>query len=372
MARAGIYKSEVVRARNNLLAMGRYPSIDAIRSELGNTGSKGTIHRYLKEIEEEEGGSTGTQVAVSEAIQDLSARLAERLHQEADQRVAALTEKHKAEMAALNEALAALRNEVESFRGQAERQAIELAAEKAGHTDTQAKLQDERIARAQLVQRVEDMEGQLAREEAHRVSLEEKHQHAREALEHFRSAAREQREQDQRQFEQQIQFLQGELRAAKDTLNAKQQELIRSHEDNARLSSELTQARSELHRLEGEARSLRPAKEQLAVANEKHRQLSEQLAQSNERKRRAAQGERARCPKASGDHPGGTSPRSRLGCCQGRSSHPGAGHRETDSNSTRHEKWSSTKGKCRAPGVPVRSRSVIEAREPLIYSGTPR
>jgi hypothetical protein len=68
MARAGIYKSEVVRARNNLLAMGRYPSIDAIRGELGNTGSKGTIHRYLKEIEEEEGGSTGTQVAVSEAI----------------------------------------------------------------------------------------------------------------------------------------------------------------------------------------------------------------------------------------------------------------------------------------------------------------
>ena len=71
---------------------------------MGNTGSKGTIHRNLKEIEEEEGGSTGTHVAVSEAIQDLSARLAERLRQEADQRVAALTEKHKAEMAALNEA----------------------------------------------------------------------------------------------------------------------------------------------------------------------------------------------------------------------------------------------------------------------------
>ena len=64
MARAGIYKSEVVRARNNLLAMGRYPSIDAIRGELGNTGSKGTIHRYLKEIEEEEGGGTGPQGAV--------------------------------------------------------------------------------------------------------------------------------------------------------------------------------------------------------------------------------------------------------------------------------------------------------------------
>ena len=42
MARAGIYKSEVVRARDNLLAMGRYPSIDAIRGELGNTGDSVT------------------------------------------------------------------------------------------------------------------------------------------------------------------------------------------------------------------------------------------------------------------------------------------------------------------------------------------
>ena len=283
MARAGIYKSEVVRARNNLLAMGRYPSIDAIRSELGDTGSKGTIHRYLKEIEEEEGGGTGTQVAVSEAIQDLAARLAERLHEEADQRLAALTDKHKAEIAALNDTIAAIRTESELFRGQSERQTIELATEKAAHADTQATLQDERIARAQMTQRIQDMEVQLAKEEAHRVSLEEKHQHAREALEHFRTAAKEQREQDQRQFEQQIQFLQGELRAAKDMANGKQQELISSHESNARLSSELGNARSELHRQEGELRSLRSAKEQLAIAELRNQQLLEQLAQANTR-----------------------------------------------------------------------------------------
>ena len=72
MARAGIYKSEVLRARDKLLAAGRNPSIDAVREELGS-GSKTTIHRYLKEIEEEEGGAVGTRVAVSEAIQDLAA-----------------------------------------------------------------------------------------------------------------------------------------------------------------------------------------------------------------------------------------------------------------------------------------------------------
>ncbi len=283
MARAGIYKSEVVRARNNLLATGRYPSIDAIRGELGNTGSKGTIHRYLKEIEEEEGGSTGTQVAVSEAIQDLAARLAERLHEEADQRMAALTDKHKAEIAALNNTITALRHEVESFRSQSERQALELAAEKTAHAETLAALQEERIVRAQMTQRIQDMEGQLAKDEAHRVSLEEKHQHAREALEHFRTAAKEQREQDQRQFEQQIQFLQGELRAAKETVNAKQQELIRSHQDNARLSSEQGHLRSELHRLETEVRPLRTALEKLAVSELKNQQMEEHLAQTTAR-----------------------------------------------------------------------------------------
>ncbi len=280
MARAGIYKSEVVRARNNLLAMGRYPSIDAIRGELGNTGSKGTIHRYLKEIEEEEGGSTGAQVAVSEAIQDLAGRLAERLHEEADQHLAALTDKHKAEIAALNDSITALRNEAESFRSQSERQAVELAAERAAHTETLSTLQEERIVRAQMSQRILDMEGLLAKEDAHRVSLEEKHRHAREALEHFRTAAKEQREQDQRQFEQQIQFLQGELRAVKETVNAKQQELIRSHEDNARLSSEQGHLRAELHRLETEIRPLRTAREQLAVSELKNQQLEERQAQA--------------------------------------------------------------------------------------------
>ena len=220
MARSSIYKSEVVRARDKLLAMGRYPSIDAVRIELGNTGSKGTIHRYLKEIEEEEGGLAGTKVAVSEAIQDLVARLAERLHEESDQRIAAFSEKQSGEVAALNETIASLRHDVESFRSQSEHLALSLSAEKSSHAETQTKLQDERIASAQVRQRLQDMEGQLAAGEAHRQSLEDKHRHARETLEHFRAAAKEQREQEQRQAEQQVQFLRGELRAATESLNA--------------------------------------------------------------------------------------------------------------------------------------------------------
>ena len=44
----------------------------------------------------------------------------------------------------------------------------------------------------------------IPKEETHRLSLEEKHQHAREALEHFRTAAKEQREQAHKSAERDI------------------------------------------------------------------------------------------------------------------------------------------------------------------------
>ncbi|VAW55751.1 Tn4651 auxiliary cointegrate resolution protein T, partial [hydrothermal vent metagenome] len=53
MARGGINKALVQQALEALMSKGQNPSIDAIRVELGNTGSKSTIHRHLKELEEE-------------------------------------------------------------------------------------------------------------------------------------------------------------------------------------------------------------------------------------------------------------------------------------------------------------------------------
>src|SRR3546814_15190296 len=79
MARGGLYKSDVQKARATLLVQGKHPSIDALRVALGNTGSKTTIHRYLKELEEEEGASVGAKVAVSDALQDQIGRVAGRL-----------------------------------------------------------------------------------------------------------------------------------------------------------------------------------------------------------------------------------------------------------------------------------------------------
>ena len=105
MARGGLYKSDIQKARDTLRAQGKHPSVDAVRVALGNTGSKTTIHRYLKELEEEEGQGLGAKVAVSEALQDLVGRLAARLHEEAEAIVAEAKQRFAAQLQERSDAL---------------------------------------------------------------------------------------------------------------------------------------------------------------------------------------------------------------------------------------------------------------------------
>ncbi len=278
MARAGIYKSEVLRARDKLLATGRNPSIDAVREELG-TGSKSTIHRYLKEIEEEEGGAVGTRVAVSEAIQDLVGRLAARVNEEAEERVTAAQAKHAEQLTQHQQAAAALKTEAQSTRQQLEQTQRALAEEKTGHSQTNEALSSKTLECAQLAQQVADLQERLAAEERHRQSLEEKHQHARHALEHFRESTKEQRDQDQRKHEQQVQYLQAELRSVNETLATKQQQAVHTLQDNARLLGDLSRAQGDLHKVQEGVRALRPLQDELGFAQRRTEELGRRLVE---------------------------------------------------------------------------------------------
>lgn len=278
MARAGIYKSEVLRARDKLLATGRNPSIDAVREELG-TGSKSTIHRYLKEIEEEEGGATGTRIAVSEAIQDLVGRLAIRLNEEAEERVTVAKAKHTEQLTQHQQAAAALKTETQSTRQQLEQSQRALADEKAGHSKTSEALRSKTLECTQLAQQVVDLQERIAAEERHRQSLEEKHQHARQALEHFRESTKEQRDQDQRKHEQQVQYLQAELRTVNEALTTKQQQAVHTLQENARLLGDLSRAQGDLHQVQEEVRALRPLKDELGFAQRRTEELGRRLVE---------------------------------------------------------------------------------------------
>ncbi len=277
MARAGIYKSDVVKARAALVAKGVYPSIDAVRIEMGNTGSKATIHRYLKEIEEENGGSAVPRIAVSEAIQDLVSRLSERLSEEADARVTDLQAKQTEQQKHSQEAANSLKTELQTTRQQLEQTQRTLADEKVNHGKTGEALTAKTLVSTQLAQQVNDLQERLGIEERHRQSLEEKHQHAHQALEHFRQASKEQRDQELRKHEQQVQYFQTELKKVNEVLTAKQHEAIHAQQEGVRLLGELSRAQSDAHQLQETVRKLNPLKDELDLAQRRVAELGEKL-----------------------------------------------------------------------------------------------
>lgn len=247
MARTGLYSSDVRKARDALLAQGRHPSVDAVRVALGNTGSKTTIHKYLKELEAEEGAGTGRTVAVSEALEDLVTRLAARLHEEADVRVDAIRADSEAKAQRQARATEQLQQALAASSAR-ERDLVEaLAAEQAAHQDMRTRLQQETIVRHTAEQQVADLKERLEENEQHRKSLEEKHVHARDALEHYRVSVKQLRDQEQRRHEQQIQQVQAELRLQQQALGAKQEECTRLHQDGARLVAELAHIKQSLY-----------------------------------------------------------------------------------------------------------------------------
>ncbi len=161
MARAGLSRLDVKRARDSLLAQGQHPSIDAIRIALGNTGSKTTIHRHLKELEEEEGTALSRVGSASDAILDLVSRLAARLHEEAqavvDQQVATATAQRqqvRAEADKLSADLAALRAELAQAHAT-------IANVRTAHSDTQAALQQRTIEAERAAQQIQDLTARL-------------------------------------------------------------------------------------------------------------------------------------------------------------------------------------------------------------------
>ncbi|MDZ3799173.1 MAG: DNA-binding protein [Xanthomonadales bacterium] len=264
MARSGLYKSDIQKARDRLLAQGKHPSVDAVRVELGNTGSKSTIHRYLKELEEEEGQGLGAKVAVSDALQDLIGRLAGRLHEEADAVVTQAQQRFEVQLQERTQALEQQQQEGAALSTQLQRTDGVLQAEIIDHTATRQALADATLLIGQLEERVAGLVTRLAEHETHARSLEEKHQHAREALEHYRTSVKEQREQEQRRHEHQVQELQVSLRQANETLTSKNHELLQLNRDNGqwlerhtRLEHELVQVRQAAASQQAELDALR-------------------------------------------------------------------------------------------------------------------
>jgi len=162
MARTGLEKSDVRKARDSLLAQSQYPSVDAVRIALGNTGSKTTIHKYLKELDEEEGsGTRDHRASISEALQVLVERLAARLAEEADVRIEQVTQEYSAREHAHAQALQQLEDELVAVRKAAASFEARLQAETGAHAKTRTALQAETVARHTAAQHVTDLKDRI-------------------------------------------------------------------------------------------------------------------------------------------------------------------------------------------------------------------
>lgn len=286
MARGGINKAVVQKARQALLARGENPSIDAIRVELGNTGSKTTIHRYLKELEESDVPSGSVQLALGEELGVLVGQLAARLKEEAQapiDQAQALQEAQKlewqAKLAASEQAFKALQQAFDVQKAALETESAELSV-------CRTTLQAEQTRNARLSQAGEDLQLRLKEKDQQIASLEDKHTHARDALEHYRSAMKEQREQEQRRHEGQLQQVQVEVRQLQQTLIVKQDELTRLNRDNERVLVEAQMARQRQMDMEHQHRAqaselvdLKRSLDQSLGAREELKQQSQVLRQ---------------------------------------------------------------------------------------------
>lgn len=181
MARTGLSKLDVKHARDSLIAQSQYPSVDAVRVALGNTGSKSTIHKYLKELEEENAdGVAGGSVRnpLSEALQDLVQRLADRLQQESteqlDQARAELTAKELVYQQAQRQLESELRNTREAARDTERRLQAELRESRLAFHASQAEVTALNKEGARLVTELAHTKQTLYEQLTHARKLEQK------------------------------------------------------------------------------------------------------------------------------------------------------------------------------------------------------
>ncbi|MFY1663310.1 DNA-binding protein [Pseudomonas sp. Pseu.R1] len=159
MSRSGITKTDVQTARLSLIARGENPSIDAVRIELGNTGSKSTIHRLMRELDATEGERSDT--LIDEELNSLVARLAHRLKGQAQEHVDAAQARLDAEKKELQDALQATQRQLADLIERHAAQTTKLGTQTATLLGTQQDLQKEQKDNARLSQAALDTASRL-------------------------------------------------------------------------------------------------------------------------------------------------------------------------------------------------------------------
>lgn len=173
MARSGVSKAEVQAARLALIARGENPSIDAVRIEMGNTGSKTTIHRFMRELDEQDAGASPAQI--DDELLILVSRLSGRLREQAQEHIDEAQARLDAEKKALQDALQQTQRQLADLIERHALQTTKLGTQTATLLSTQQALQTEQKQNVRLVQAAKDVESRLQDKDEQIRSLKDQH-----------------------------------------------------------------------------------------------------------------------------------------------------------------------------------------------------
>lgn len=173
MARGGVNKAVVQIARAAILARGEHPSIDAVRIEMGNTGSKTTIHRYLKELDDSDSRRGVSHEALGDELAELVTRLAHRLQEQAQEPIDRAQAQYEQLKTQLQAQLSEAQQTLSGLQQDLEIQATALHQESANLESTRSMLQTEQTRNAALNQACSDFELRLKDRDEQIRSLEE-------------------------------------------------------------------------------------------------------------------------------------------------------------------------------------------------------
>jgi len=276
MARGGINRAVVKIARDALLARGLKPTIDGIRIELGNTGSKSTIIRCLRELAEAE--THRPSLSLEEELTTLIGSVAERVREDAQASIATERElltrqelEHRVQRRQAQEKIAEL------LQINAEL-VVQLKDQRSLELQLQESLRSSEAERGRLVA-IEEALKLLSEEHASQIeSLEEKHLHARQVLEHYRAAQKEQRDQQINHHDQELTHIRHEMRTLQATLMTKQDEISTLNRDNERLIQQVQNLTQQVTNWESEIRAQRNKFiEELSILRVENTNIHQQL-----------------------------------------------------------------------------------------------
>ncbi|QJC80400.1 DNA-binding protein [Pseudomonas umsongensis] len=282
MARGGINKALVRDAREALIARGIRPSIDAVRVELGNTGSKSTILRYLKELSAP--AASTAPVTLNDELAHLVASVAERVEDQARRAVSAEQTRVDDAWRRHAQAQAQQRELIDALQEQVRRLDSQLVEYRTREHQLQTRSNDLQGIYDARQQELVDLQQALSQRDLLVQSLNERCEHLKASLDHYREQQRAQREQDLERYDQQMQQLIKEQRTLQSTLLQKQEEIAQLNRDNERLITESRLAARQMLTDAQEYRQANAAWKQLAK-NHQEAQVQWQAEQADLRSR---------------------------------------------------------------------------------------